>query len=138
MEVINTGMQLVFSAVKAYTSLQELMSNFRTIIVPEAANSFLKNNHSVIFIAETIKELADNLGPSSLKELCQAHEDAVTSRSEVTDEVRDTTEKLKQIIDRLIQPETSASTNATASSIDAEEEEGDGEFKCSENVLHFP
>lgn len=42
MDAINIGMQLVFSAVKTYTSLQELMSNFRTIIVPEAANSFLK------------------------------------------------------------------------------------------------
>ena len=48
MDAINIGMQLVFSAVKTYTSLQELMSNFRTIIVPEAANSFLKVQYHII------------------------------------------------------------------------------------------
>lgn len=64
-----------------------------------------------------MKELIDNL-PMSLKDLCQAHEDAVTTRTEVTQHVKETTDKLKQIIDRLIQPETLANS-ATASGGDS-------------------
>ncbi|XP_066926510.1 serine/threonine-protein kinase SMG1-like [Clytia hemisphaerica] len=101
---INVGMQVVFAAVKTYTSLQELMSNFRTIIVPEAANSFLKNNQSVIYIAETVKDLVEN-SPMTLKELCEAHEKAIKTKTDVSEEVQETTNKLKQIIDRLILPE---------------------------------
>ena len=40
MDGILCSMQVVCSAVKAYNSLQELMSNFRSIIVPEAVNLF--------------------------------------------------------------------------------------------------
>jgi len=104
LENINTAMQVVFAAVKTYTSLQELMSNFRTIIAPEAANSFLKNNQSVIYVAEAIKDLVEN-SPMSLKELNEAFEKGIKNKSEVSDDVKDITNKLKENIDRLIEPE---------------------------------
>ena len=59
-----------------------------------------------------MKELIENL-PMSLKDLCQAHEDAVTTKTEVTQHVKETTDKLKQIIGRLIQPETAANSAAS-------------------------
>lgn len=105
LEDINTGMHVVFTAVKAYNSLQELMSNFRTIIVPEAANCFLKNDPSVLYIAEAIKDLVAN-SPMPLKNLSEAILLSIKNKSEVTDEVLKTIEKLKSIVDQLIEPQT--------------------------------
>lgn len=41
----------------------------------------------------------------TLKELCEAHEKAIKTKTDVGEEVQETTNKLKQIIDRLILPE---------------------------------
>lgn len=105
LEDINTGMHIVFAAVKAYNSLQELMSNFRSIIVPEAANCFLKNDASVLYIAEAIKDLVAN-SPLSLKNLSDMIMQSIKSKSEVSEDVLQTIEKLKNIVDQLIEPQT--------------------------------
>lgn len=102
---INTGMHLVFAAVKAYNSLQELMSNFRTIIVPEAANCFLKSDPSVIYIAEAIKDLVAN-SPIPLKTISERVMQSIKEKSELADDVTQNIEKLKNILDQLIEPHT--------------------------------
>ena len=56
------------------------------------------------FLTFVYIDLVEN-SPMSLKELCEAHERAIKTKTDVTDEVQETTNKLKQIIDRLIQPE---------------------------------
>ena len=104
MENISNGMQIVFAAVKAYNSLQELMSNFRTIIVPEAVKSFLVNDPSVLHITEAIREMVE-FSQINIQNLCENYRDIIKERSDLSEHILNAVNNLKGHLEQLADPE---------------------------------
>lgn len=104
MENITFSMQVVFAAVKSYNSLQEFMSNFRTIIVPEAVKRFLANDMSLLNIADKIRELIDTL-PINTQTLCEHYEQSFRDKTDVSDDVTNIMENIKSRLEQLSEPD---------------------------------
>lgn len=111
MDNITVGMQVVFASVKTYNSLQELMSNFRTIIVPEAVKAFLKNDPSVLRITEAVKAVVDS-SEIKLHELCDKYQEAFKERQDVTEEVTNIVNSLKNRLEQLVEADTEQDDSA--------------------------
>eukprot|EP00795_Rhopilema_esculentum_P008911 gene8911-16536_t len=63
LEQINNCMQVLFASVKVYGSFQEMMSNFRTIILPEALRSIQNGDESYVAVTG---EFSDCLPKASM------------------------------------------------------------------------
>ncbi|XP_065681003.1 serine/threonine-protein kinase SMG1 isoform X2 [Hydra vulgaris] len=104
MDGILCSMQVVGSAVKAYNSLQELMSNFRSIIVPEAVKSFLNNDSSVLYVTETINQIVQ-MSSVSLLSLCEQFHMCFKEKIEVPEDLINIVNGLKNHLDQLTEAE---------------------------------
>lgn len=99
-ENISIGMQVLFCSVKAYNSLQELMSNFRTIIVPEAIKSFLNNDTTVHDIIDAMKKMTESC-PVELSVICKRYQKSFKEKVDLSDDIVNIVSNLRTNFEQL-------------------------------------
>ena len=82
------------------------MSNFRTIIVPEAVKVFLAEEPSVLQVTESVKQIINSC-PINIQTLCDQYENHFKNRVELPKDIPTVVANLKTKLEQLSEPEFS-------------------------------